>query len=619
MKVTLPLILTLVCAASLAGNTLVLENYESLQPGDSEPNFPGIKSNFPAAVIQVAADLPDQPEFRNGNTRYFRWESLSGLNPDATGFHGGPSTFFPFPGGPASVVSVGFDFIIGANHGELLFGVGQQQSNRSDDQNFGVRIVIRGDLGIHGKAEIATTIAGDAGDQGLKNGVPYRVEVVANQSGSSLDYMSPIGPMSVGNERFDLYLMNIETGVYQLIFDDSLWHVSPMSLDGFWWTTYPYTSTGRPVDIKLDNIAVYENEIVLTGFDEVRPGPASAYIDFDHVRPASKAPEALWYLPGKLVMEPASGKTFGANNIAYFDTDGASLPNSWSDEFRFADDLGLLSIGFDVQVDRDEVITSFSDGHDEVFLAFSGGDTRANAQFTSILKIRGTRSVGNDGDPAEAEPTLQLTGTTSGTRGFEFNWSTPYRLQVLFNQSGETRMYDTPWESGVTIGNEMAQLYLYNYLTGERLEGEEGTPYYIEASFLNGLANSEGVKGTLRECFWKTVTGRRIDLRLDNIAVLENELVVTDPGAQVTEPIEVMRLGFSPVPTNPLQPQSIKMIEVEFRSVPGSAYGVSSSTDLTAFSEMNTLIPGSNSGPTTTVKIPTSADTRFIFLKPLRR
>lgn len=607
---------------ALYGSPLIIENFEDSAPGDGVTKFPGIQSNYGEATIQVESETEGEELFAPGNTRYLNWESLSGINPDESGFNGGPSDFISFQSEAAAVVTVGFDFIIEENHGELLFGIGQEQTDRADDQHFGPRIVIRGDLGIHGVPEITTTKPGDPGDQGLHNNVPYRIEAVANQSGGPVEYMSPIGPMTVENERFDLFLMNLDTGVYQLIFDDSPWHASPMAMNGVFWATYPYESTGRAVDVKLDNITVYENEIALTGYETVPAGPSSAFIDFEEVDPerVSERIEPLWYLPGQLVEEPENDKTFGAKNRYYFDTNGASLADSWTDEFRFQEDLDLLSVAFDVYLDRKDTINGFSDGHDEVFLAFSGGDTRANATFTSIVKIRGTRSVGNDGNPAEAEPSLLITGKENANRGFGFDWRTPYRIQVLFNQSGDTVSYASPWDDElVSLGNEMVHMYLYNYDTGDVVPGEDDSPIYLAGEFNQGISNNEGVRGTLYDCLWKSVTGRRLDLRLDNMVVFENSLSVLNPDRESIQKSEVVELNMTPVMRSEYQLSSIQKLDIEFKSDKFSPYSLYTGAGLKNFKRIHTLIPSSTDGDTTHVEVYLKESNEFLIVEPFAR
>jgi hypothetical protein len=621
MKVTASFLFLCLLTLHLSGTTAVFETYESLAAGDPEPNFAGIGSNYPPAVLEVRAETAGSELFRPGNTRYFHWETLSGINPDAAGsgtqFYGGPSTFNAFSGGAASVVSYGFDFMLSGNHAEILFGVGQPPTSRGDDQNFGPRLVIRGNLGITGKTEILANDPSPAFSQTLKNGVPYRVEVVANDSGSTLEYNSPIGPMQVATASFDVFLMNIETGVYNLLFDDSPFWNAGMAMEGFWWTSYPYTNTGRAIDIRLDNIAVHENEIVFLEYDSVRPGPASAYIDFESVRTGSSAPESLWYHPGSLVQETPGAEIFGSGNGYYFDTSRVALPGSWTGQYSFSGDLELLTMGLDIYVDRDPVIAAYDDAHDEVYLAFSGGDTIANAGFTSYIIIRGTRSVGNDANPAEAEPTLLIQSATPVNRGVGFDWSTPYRMQILFNQSGFTQEYDTPWATGVQIGNEMVHLHLYNYSTGQNVEGDGGTPYYLEGPFNNGLSNTNGARGTLSDCRWKNIGGRRTDLHLDNITILENVLSVTHP--QPPE-ADVIITDVSLLTQAATTYQGARnLLGAEFELTPGTAWGVMISDDLSTFTDLNTYIPALGLGQTNSVEIPLEVDSRFLLLKAITR
>jgi hypothetical protein len=199
-----------------------------------------------------------------------------------------------------------------------------------------------------------------------------------------------------------------------------------------------------------------------------------------------------------------------------------------------------------------------------------------------------------------------------------FDWSTPYRIQVLFNQSGTTQRYDAPWASNISLGNEMVHLYLYNYVTGEIVTGEEDTPYFIKADFLNGVANAEGVKGTLYDCFWKTVTGRRIDLRLDNIAILEGILSVTDPEPEQSE-VSIVDLSLLPGGGNTYQSEALNFARLHFQAVPGAAYGLMASPDLLEFTDLNTFIPGAYGDQSTVVEVPVQSGNRYFVLKRITR
>lgn len=406
-------------ASSLTATPFIIETYENLAPGAAEPNFPGINSNHPSAEIGVAAETPGNEYFYPGNTRYFRWFSLSGQNPDSPGsanqYHGGPTQFIPFTSGEAQVVSVGFDFMVGALHSELLFGIGEPPSDRVDDQNYAVQLRIRGVLGLGNRPEVVGSGFNREFRADIQQDVPYRVELVANNSGAPVTYQSPLGTMTVANQRYDIYLFNYETEVLQLLLSDVEWKLldnpgppatTAKNMLGVWWGTFRYDATGRSVDFKMNDIAIYENDIVLTGYDRVPPGPATAIIDFEANSPATDIVSPLWNLPGNIVAD--SNSIFGSNNQNYFHINRRLIPDGTSDRFRFNGDASLLSIGFDMVMVADANIQSFGDAHDEGFIAITGGDTATNDRLTVRINIRGTRT--NTDNPSEALPSINVVG-----------------------------------------------------------------------------------------------------------------------------------------------------------------------------------------------------------------
>lgn len=613
-------------AFSLNATPLIVEDYEGLEPGSPEPNFAGLGSNHPSAILEVAAETPGEELFFPGNTRYLRWASLTGVNPDAPGsgtqFYGGPSEFVPFAGGTAQVVSAGFDFIIGELHSELLFGIGRPQTARADDQNFAVQLRLRGVLGLSNKPEIVGSGATREFRADIQQDVPYRLELVANKSGGPVVYETPLGTMTVGHERYDVYLFNYRTGVLQLLLKDVEWKLlgaESRDMEGIWWGTFRYDGTGRAIDIRLNGIAVYENDIVLTGHDVVPPGPATAIIDFENEAPATDVGSPLWNLPGNIV-EDTEG-LFGAANRRYFHIDRRNLPDGGiSNKFRFNGVVDLVSIGFDLTVNRDATINSFGDAHDEAFLAVTGGDTIANAALTTRMNIRGTRSVGNDGNPSEANPVLNVVTPDGGgflTDGFD--WETPYRIELVLNQTGETVVYNTPWAAGVSLPDETVHVYVYNYAKGMSVAEDLGraNPYVIEAPFLNGRFNDQDVAGTMADVFWKHITGRPIDLNLDNISIFENVAVVTDPGAVPAEAPGVTGVSFVPGIPRDFQSQVRNRFTLNFASETGATYGMQRSVDLQSFSGLRTIIPAdsSNAG-STSVEISVGDDRRFYRVYP---
>ncbi|MCC5806282.1 MAG: hypothetical protein JJU00_08125 [Opitutales bacterium] len=616
-------------APALSATPLIVENYEDLYPGDGEPNFAGLGSNHPAAVLEVAAETPGEELFFPGNTRYLRWASLTGINPDAAGtasqFWGGPSEFVPFASGSAQVVSAGFDFIVGELHSELLFGIGRPQTGRGDDQNYAVQLRVRGVLGLSNRPEIVGSGTNREFRADIQQDVPYRLELVANKSGGPVTYESPLGTMTVGHERYDIYLFNHRTGVLQLLLDDVEFRhldAGTHDMEGIWWGTFRYDGTGRAVDIKLNGIAVYENDIVLTGHDSVPPGPATAIVNFDDSAPATDVRSPLWNLPGNVVDDTEG--LFGASNQRYFHIDRRNLPDGGiSNKFRFNGVVDLVSIGFDLTVNRDETINSFGDAHDEAFLAVTGGDTIANAALTTRINIRGTRSVGNDGNPSEAEPVLNVVVPEGGaflTNGFD--WETPYRIEMVFNQTGETVVYNTPWADDVSLADETLHVYVYNYATGMNVaeERNRADPFVMEAPFLNGRFNDQGVAGTMADVFWKHVTGRRIDLNLDNISIFEDVAVVTDPGVVPAEAPRITGVSFIPATPRDFQSQLRNRFSLTFESSTGTTYGMQRSADLQTFASLRTIIPADSfEAGTTTIEVPVGDDRRFYRVFPLTR
>jgi hypothetical protein len=609
---------------SLAFTTpLIIEDYERLNPGDPQSGFAGIRSNFPGAVLAVAAETPGAEMFYPGNTRYFRWESLTGINPDAAGtpsqFHGGPSTFMPFSSGTAQVVSAGFDFIVGEFHSELLFGIGRPQSSRVDDQNFAVQLRIRGVLGLSNRPEIVGSGASREFRADIQQDVPYRIELVANKSGGTVTYDSPLGTMTVAHERYDVFLFNYRTGVLQLLLKDVEWKLlgaDSRDMQGVWWGTFRYDATGRAIDFRLNDVAVYENDIVLTGFDSVPAGPATAIIDFENDAPATDVTSPLWNFPGNVVVD--TNGLFGANNQRYFHINRRNLPDGGiSNKFRFNGVVDLVSIGFDITVNRNDTISSFADGHDEVFLAITGGDTVANAALTTRMNIRGTRSVGNDGNPADAVPQLNIVTPDGGVfLNNGFDWRTPYRIEMVINQTGSTITYNTPWADGVSLANESLHVYLYNYATGSNVAASlnRKTPYVIEAPFLNGRFNTNNVSGTVADVFWKHVTGRRIDLSIDNIRVFENVAVVTNPDARPGAAPQIVTFGLKPGTSHPFQSSVRNRFSLTFQGATGTNYGLSRGTKPNFSNWANTVIPADSTQQLTTIEIPISSAPQFFRL-----
>ncbi len=619
--------------ASLSAAPLIVEDYEGLEPGSPEPNFPGINGNHPDAVFEVAAEVPGEELFYPGNTRYFRWESLAGQNPDPAGsptqFNGGPTDFVPFASPSADVVSVGFDFIVGPRHGELLFGIGEPQQDRNDDQNYAVQLRIRGPLGLTNRPEVVASGADTDIRVDIQRGVPYRVELVANKTGAPLTYESPLGTMTVGNERYDVYLFNHRTGILQLIIQDAKWKLldnpelgtQSKDMQGIWWGTFRYDGTGRALDIKLNDIAVYENQIHMTGYEVVPPGPLTAHVDFDDDTPAVDTNEPLWNLPGNLVAD--TDGLYGADNVNYFHVNRRNIPNDGiSNKFRFNGVVDLVSMGFDFTFHRDEVITGFGDAHDESFIAFTGGDTRANIALTSRINFRGTRTVGNDGNPAEAEPSLNVVeaGDSVHLRN-AIDWEVPYRMEIILNQTGSTIVYNTPWEDEISLGDERLHVYLYNLSTGMNVahELEREDPYVIEAGFLNGRINDQDVAGTLANVFWKHVTGRRKDMSFDNFTIYENVAVVTDPGMSLEAAPMATAVQFARGEPTAFQPDMRNSFSMRFTSETGMTYGLRQSTDLESFTPVKTIIPADSTQPFTEIDIPITTEKRFYQVYPLIR
>jgi hypothetical protein len=632
MKKTLAQLVLLFGFSILSATPLIIQDYESLNPGDPQPDFPGVRSNYPGAVLEIRAETPGAELFGTGNTRYFRWESLTGINPDPAGsgtqFYGGASDFIPFPGGSAQVISAGFDFIVGPLQSELLFGIGEPPAGRQDDQNYGVQLRLRGVLGLGNRPEVVGFGATRETKADIQEGVPYRLELVANKSGATIAYESPLGPMTVDNERYDIFLLNKRTNVLQLIIDDAQWKnvdnaelgTTATSMEGFWWGTFRYDGTGRAVDFWMDNFAIYHDDIILTGHEWVPSGPATAIVDFDDESPAEDITDPLWNLPGNIVADTSG--LFGANNATYFHINRRNIPEGVSNKFRFNGVVELVSFGFDLTVNRDPVITSFSDAHDEGFIAISGGDTIANAKLTSRINIRGTRSVGNDGNPAEADPLLNVVSADGGkfvTDGFD--WETPYRIEVVMNQTGETITYNTPWADDISLADEHLHLYLYNYAIGKNVAEELGRkdPFMIETGFLNGRFNPNDTSGIIVDMFWKHVTGRRLDLSIDNVAVYENTAVVTNPGAIAASAPGVVGVGF--IEGQPFQFQSEvrNRFTLTFTSESGLTYGLDRSSELDSFTDTGTIIPADASGDTTTVELPIGEERQFFRLYPIQR
>lgn len=630
-KLILSTVLTALVALPLAATPLILENYEGLAPGSPEPNFPGINSNHPSAEIGVAAETAGQELFYPGNTRYFRWFSLSGQNPDPAGssnqYHGGPTQFIPFGSGNAQVVSVGFDFIVGPLHSELLFGIGEPPTDRVDDQNYAVQLRFRGVLGLGNRPEVVGSGVNREFRADIQQDVPYRLEFVANKSGGPVTYESPLGTMTVGNERYDIYLYNYHTEVLQLLISDVEWKFfdSPgppatraMEMQGIWWGTFRYDATGRSVDFKMNDVAVYENEIVLTGHDSVPPGPATAIIDFEDDSPANDIVSPLWNLPGNIVAD--SGGIFGSQNQNYFHIDRRLIPDGMSDRFRFNGDASLLSIGFDMVVVADPSIQTFSDGHDEGFIALTGGDTATNDRLTVRINIRGTRT--NTENPAESLPSINVVGDAGSVHfrnGME--WNKPYRMEIVLNQTGETITYNTPWAQNVTLENEWIHVYLYNYETGMNVAEELGrsNPFVIEASFLNGLFNASDVAGTMSDIFWKHTTGRRQDLKLDNIVIYQDAAVVTNPSATVSSAPRILASSFEMGSARDFQTETRNRYSLTFESEVGMTYGVSRSEQLGTFELLKTIVPADATQAFTTVEFSLSGDRRFYRIHPIHR
>lgn len=616
----------------LAATPVLLENFEGIAPGSPDPNFGNLRSNHPAAVMAVQEEIQGSEIFGPGNRRFLRLSSLSGINPDAPGtpsqFHGGATSFIPFPSGEAQVVSAGFDFRVGPLHSELLFGIGEPQQNRTDDQHFAAQIRLRGVLGLSNRPEIAVFGGNIRAD--IQEGVPYRVELVANQSGAPIVYEGPLGPRTLENNTYDIYLFDYRYNIQQLIIADAPWGMTeggqPRRMRGFWLATYRYDATGRSLDVDMDNFAVYENDIVLTGFDTVPIGPASAVIDFEDEAARTDAAMPLWNLPGNIVAD--SSGVFGSQNQHYFHINRRNIPDGGtSNRFRFNGFLSILSFGFDFVMVGDANITGFASAHDEAFIAVTGGDTSANAGLTFRINFRGTRSVGNDGNPAEAVPQLVITSRNSevGPRSLSnvLEWNRPYRIEVVLNQSGETIEYRTPWQSApVSLADETAHVYVYDYLSGDNMSAVigRGRPYVMEAEVLNGRINDNNVTGKVGDLFWKHVTGRRLDLKLDNISIYENAAVVTNPGAVPQRDVEILHAAIEPGIPRLFQSQTRDRFMIEFASEPGLTYGISTSRELTgAMRPIKTIIPADSMSETTTLDIAIEEDSAFFRLHPLMR
>ncbi|MCC5806268.1 MAG: hypothetical protein JJU00_08055 [Opitutales bacterium] len=617
----------LVCAVPVLATPYFFEGYEDLEPGDKEPNFPAMKSNHPTAEIEVRAETPGEELFYPGNTRYLRVNSLSGFNPDDAGsetqFHGGVAGFMPFDDGPADVVTAGFDFIVGPLHAELLLGVGEAPSSRTDDQHFAAMVRVRGPQGLSNNPEIVTGPAGNLRAD-IQEDVPYRVEFVANRSGGTIEYESPLGRMALPNQRLDVYLFNHRTGQLQLILEAADFQgdpAAPKRMDGFFFAVFRYDATGRSLDIKLNDIAVYKNEVALSGHEFVPPGPATAIADFEDTPLDQGGGSPLWNLPGNVV-EDTSG-LFGPNNLQYFHIDRRNLSGGMSDKFRFNGVVELVSFGLDFAVHRDEVINSFGDAHDEMFFAVTGGDTIANDNMTVRLNIRGTRSVGNQGDPSEATPQLAVfEPDVVRTWSDGLDWEKPYRLEVVMNQTGSDLSYNTPWADGIALPNEHLHVYLFDLSEGENVALAQGrpVPYVIEGKFFVGVNSPNDVAGTMADLFWKHVTGRRLDMSIDNIVVYEDAAVVTNPVAVATEVPRVSEVGLAEGESFPFQPVALNRFRMTFQSEQGLTYGMQQSGDLTKFSRIKTVIPADDSGDTTTVEVRMSMeDKKFYRFFPLSR
>jgi hypothetical protein len=554
-------------------------------------------------------------------------QSLSGMNPDAPGsasqYHGGVGGYIPFENGVPQVVTAGFDFIIGDLHAEFLFGMGEPQTSRQDDQHYATLVRIRGELGLSNKPEIVAGPAGaDRAD--FQKATPYRLETVVNNSGAPITYESPLGVRSLDDKRYDVYLFNHRTRSLQLILRNLAFQAGGKELQGFWVANFFYDATGRAQDILLNDFEVYENRIVISGAESTPPAPATAIADMEGFAPTVDTKSPLWDLPGN-IEEDTTG-VFGQANRRLFRVDRRTLPGETqflSGKFRFNDVVPLVSFGFDVIVHRDEVITAYSDAHDDVAINLTGGDTIANVDMTIRFHIRGTRSVGNEGDPSIATPQLFVFESTGGRAWSDgFDWETPYRIEVVLNQSGDTITYNTPWADGVTLANEFMHVYLYNLATWENVAVAAGrpVPYVIEAGFYVGKSSPNNVAGTMADIFWKTVPGRPMDLSLDNIVFYENAAVVTDPGALATTAPKIVTVTNSIGTVRPFQPEAPQRFSVTFESQTGLTYGISESRNLVTFEEMRAIIPANSTGPMTTVDLLWDGNgPRFYLFTPLSR
>lgn len=597
------------------------ENYEGLEVGSPDPHFADFKSNHPTGQIEVAAEAPGAEHFYPGNTRYLSVQSLSGINPDDQGsgtqFHGGAAGFVPFQGGIPEVVTAGFDFIVGETHAELLFGVGGAPTSRSDDQHLSALLRIRGTLGLSNRTEITAITPDGSENADFQPGVPYRIEMVINNSGSDIVYESPLGERVLGDQKFDLYLFNHRTRSLQLIFRGVDFSHRERALEGFAFATFRYDATGRALDIKINDVAVFENRIVLTGAEFVPPGALTALVEFEELEATEETRSPLWDLPGRVVADTEG--VFGENNRKFFHVNRRTLPgDSTSSKFRFNDVVPLLSYGMDFVLHRDDVVTSFSDGHDAVSLNITGGDTVANVQLTVRIRIDGTRSVGNDGDPSEATPRIIVVQDEAAQAwAWGLDWETPYRMEVVLNQTGDTVTYYTPWDDEpVTLPNERLHLYLYNLETNENLSFARGhdTPYALEGLFNIGISNPFDRAGNMADFFFKHVTGRPIDLSMDNIMFFENAAVVTKPGAIAAAPPRIVSTETRPANINAYQPHLLDRLVVTLEGEEGIGYGIERSDDLLQFNDMRAVVPVESGGePRATVELPFRKDEGSFF------